>query len=425
MNNKMGEAIRNFIGNGSHDFQREVETLLWNEIIETVKGQKTSKFMGCVFTFQFPKDCEDQPNSLPDEIEFHGIRKDFSEALEALFREMLLKTKEKHEGTIGALKGSEDDRKKWIRGTLRMVLVNKVFNKEIQDWRSLEARVDRRIEAWKRTDDWENIELGQREEAETRKREEIRETIDSPKGITVVPLEVKKEGREGRYFEDRQDTLSLKEFWEQHFEDLKDEGPTVDTIEWQHEAFFWRPGEELQGKTLTGKKSDRGVYLAFFYSWLRRCSHASFDEIAEETDVATTTVSRDWKPHADLEEPFPDPFDDTVGWLDEIFEYPVYFHSDARASIGMYDSKISRYRRKDYNEQGKYYPPILRRKEILWNIYGLLLDPEKIRGIQNYYDRKVSLDFSCEVVAGSDIGIPGRKTPSPFVHITTIGVDDA
>ena len=434
MSNKMGEAIRNFRENPCEQrTKKEMEDSLWNEIIEAVKGQRKSSAR-LTFTLIHPEDCRDIPNCIADEVERYGVRKGFNDALAELFKDILAKIERNHDATINALSGSGTDGKRWIRATLGNVLVNKIFSEEIKAWRKDEVRVNKVIEAWKGTDDWKKIEAGKRDEAETRKREEIRKKFDpagreiSVDGIKKVPIEVAREGKEGPYLENRQDTQQVAEFWEKHYEDLKDEGSSVDVIKWQHEAFFWRPDEEFRGKKLTGGNSGRGMYIAFFYSWLRRCSYATFAEIAEEADVTLSTASRNWKPHPDLEEPFPDSADDKegMGRLYEIF-HPVYFHKNARSSIGMYDPQISRYSG-DYNESGDKYPPILRRKEILWDIYDLLRDFQKINRLKINYDRidNVFGDFSLEIVSNKEVGIcPKKRTPSFFVHIKTIEVGNA
>lgn len=387
MNNKLGKAICNFRENPCDHTAKEMTDFLWNEIIDAVKGQKVSRcgVARLSFNLSYPEDCKDISNSIADEIELYGIKKGFNDALAELFKTILSKIETNNDNTVKAMSGSETDRKRWIRNTLGYVLANKIFRKDIENWR---------------------------------------------KGIsnTDVPLEKIIDGEESQYEKNILDSRAVRLFWKKYYEGLKDENNGLDVIKWQREAFFWRPGKKFHGIKLTGDKSDRAIYVAFFYSWLRRCSRATFAEIALESEVTTPTVSRNWKPHPELGKPFPDPHDDKEGRgrLYEIF-YPVYFHKDARFSIGMYDPQIRCFKG-TYDENGNKYPPILRRKKILWDIYNLLRDSKKIRYLKINYDSidSVSEDFSLEIISNEKIGISSKKgTPFSFVHIKTIEVGNA
>jgi len=388
MYNKLGKAIYNFRKNPCKHTAKAMRDYLWNEIIDAVKGQEISRCGVARRSFKliYPKDCKDRSKRVADEIELYGgIKRGFNDALAELFKTILSKIETNNDNTVKAMSGSKTDRKRWIRNTLGYVLANKIFRKDIENWR---------------------------------------------KGIsnTDVSLEKIIDGEESQYEKNILDSQAVRLFWKKYYENLKNENSGPDVIKWQMEAFFWQPGKEFHGMKLTGDKSDKAIYIAFFYSWLRRCSHATFAEIAGEAEVAPSNVSRNWKPHPKLKELFPDPHDDKEGRgrLYEIF-YPVCFHKDARSSIGMYDQQIRCYKG-DYDENGNEYPPILRRKEILWDIYNMLRDSKKIRYLKINYDsiEKVSEDFSLEIVSNEKIGISSKKgTPPFFVHIKTIEVGNA
>ncbi len=57
----------------------------------------------------------------------------------------------------------------------------------------------------------------------------------------------------------------------------------LELFSWQKEAFFWRPGEYYQEKKLD---ANRPVYIAFFYSWLRKCSSMTYGDIFKDCETS-------------------------------------------------------------------------------------------------------------------------------------------
>ena len=374
------DAVNHF--NRDRSCMERLKELLFEEIINATKGMRHSKFqipyrIATTFKMVYKKPIlkdkkTDISNDLPYYVEWNDIQKDFSKALLALFYELLSKIKNRHKGTLLAFNGDETDRKKWIRRTLGFVLNNEIF-----------------------ADEMKNSENA------------------------VVPLTQSRAGGEGEFETDLSDKEMAKEFWSDHHSELKD---GVDIFKWQREAFFWKPGKTFQGKEL---KAQNGIYIAFFYAWLRRCSHATFSEIAGEVGL-NSSPSRDWKPHTELEKPFPK----VIGII-----YPVYFSEASLESIGMTGTCQSKYRchRKSYNDPEKY-SPILHRKELLWRLYEFLKlagsnhdflkasygeDPEEIFGDDD-------LPFSCEIKANddSDISIHPEKHYL-LLYIKSVEVNDA
>ncbi len=371
------DAVNHF--NRDRSCMERLKELLFEEIINATKGIPTShckihRRYQQNFSLIYREGETDRQDALPDYAEWNQIRKDFSEAILVLHNDLLSKIKRRHKKTLNAFAhGNETDRTKWIRRTLGFVLNNKIFADEMKSG-----------------------------------------------GNIVVPLtEIRKDG-EGEFETDWSEKELVREFWSDHHSGLKD---GIDIFKWQREAFFWKPGETFQGKEL---EAENGMYIAFFYAWLRRCSHAAFKEIAREVGL-NSSPSRDWKPkHPELEKPFPK----VIGII-----YPAYFSEASLESIGMTGTCQSKYRchRKSYNDPKKY-SPILHRKELLWRLYEFLKlagsnhdflkasygeDPEKIFGDDD-------LPFSCEIKANddSDISIHPEKHYL-LLYIKSVEVNDA
>lgn len=146
------------------------------------------------------------------------------------------------------------------------------------------------------------------------------------------------------------------------------EDMTEEFFNLQKEAFFWKP----EDKSFNGKQLDakRSMYIAFFYAWLRTCSHIPQGEIAKEIGVHGANVSRWLKsPHSMLAEYFPS----TLFYSDKGI-YPVCFDRQTHEITGMNVEK-SRCYQGPFNHK---YNEIVKKKESLWAVYKLLWSGDRL-----------------------------------------------
>lgn len=146
------------------------------------------------------------------------------------------------------------------------------------------------------------------------------------------------------------------------------EDMTEEFFNLQKEAFFWKPEDKsFNGKQLDAKKS---MYIAFFYAWLRTCSHIPQGEIAKEIGVDDSSVSGWLKsPHSMLAEYFP-----STLFYSEKGIYPVQFNRQTHKIIGM-DVKKSRCYQGPFNDK---YNEIVKKKESLLAVYKLLWSGDRL-----------------------------------------------
>jgi hypothetical protein len=242
-------------------------------------------------------------------------------------------------------------------------------------------------------------------------REELFKT--TIKNAVTIPDE--RENNEGDTYritdKQRAKTSMIFENYEYSIEDLYD---LKINIENQKEAFFWIPGMAYNGKIIKAKKA---VYIAFFYSFLRENSFATYTEIGREAGgLSATAPSRDWLPHRVLESPF------KVNMRDII--YPVFFSEESRGALGIYDRKVSRY-------QGAcdshWYKKIEKKKNMMWNVYKYLLNIDFIHDHLKLEKGTIDLPsddgFSLylELSTTHDLGLRLNKQPHGILLIKSIG----
>ena len=411
-------------------------------------------------------------NLLPDEVELFGIKKDFNDALEKLIKDFIKKiTNHKiNSKTIVALTKDETDRKKWIISTLGLTLNNKIFKKEIADDERKKSAVKAIIkklfftnktanfssieeikniiknnsnvfnaDAQKKLfDDFDNQKIAcwalsftpfsDQDAIEWVNKNNLNNNIDEKlfkkycKSVETSIMRYLKENiadtekkesidiavrnNEDNYNLNPLDKEAFEEYLRDTYKEMADSG--IDVIKWQKDAFFWKPKSLFRDIELTGNEGKRAMYIAFFYAWLRRCSFATFQEIAKEASVKkASTVSRDWKPHHALAEPFPKAHD--------VF-CPVYFSKKARSLLGMFNSNIRCYQKNNY-ENEEYKKNILTRKNILWKIYtDFLKQDDSIDEIETNYNKNPEKIFtrdnfkiSYDYISNDDLNLHPKK----------------
>jgi len=494
MVSNINEALMNYIKQPLLSNKNKLIEFLWTEIIDALKGsQGCTKFEHKYrFRYKYKITPEIERNSLPDEVELFGIKKDFNEALEELRKEFIKKITKKHEETIVALTGDEIDRKRWIISTLGFILNNKIFEKEIADDERKKSTVigiikklffTNKIANFSSIEEIKNIiknnlnifnadaqdtlfdnfnnqqiacwalslaSFSDQDAIKWINKNNQNDNIDEKlfkkycksveKAImrylvkNIADTEKKESidvdvgNNKDNYNLNPLDKEAFEEYFRDTYKEMADSG--IDVINWQKNAFFWKPGNlfsvwssgtSFRDIELTGAKSGRAMYIAFFYAWLRRCSFATFDEIAKEAFVEdASTVSRNWKPHQALAEPFPKAHD--------VF-CPVYFSEQARSLIGMFEHDIRCYHKNDYGSE-EYKKNILTRKNILWKIYNdFLKQDDSIDEIETNYNKNTEKIFtqniqdnfkiSYDYISNDDLNLHPKKRYF-LIHIKNI-----
>jgi hypothetical protein len=173
----------------------------------------------------------------------------------------------------------------------------------------------------------------------------------------------------------------------------------------QKSCFFWVPGQPLNGCTATESFNLYPIYIGFFYSWLRSCSHASKVEISKEIGVSVSAITRDWLPDDALATHF---LSASFCLNDNV--YPVIFSPAALNQIGLFDRKIRCYKKRIYN--GGPYNEIWVRKLALWTVYELMLHPDladviHISRFENL-GQNDALIFDFEIISSEEAGFDDK-----------------
>ena len=183
-------------------------------------------------------------------------------------------------------------------------------------------------------------------------------------------------------------------------------------IDLQHKALFWKPGEPFNGHRLVGGKSDRAVYISFFYAYLRRSSNAGYSEIAQEIGVSPSAPNRDWLPHKSLAEVF-----DLKRSNISSMMIPVYFSPKVRGALGLNESTARCYRG-DCSDEA--YQRVEDAKKVLWRIYMRLCDPNLTHNsltlTDNLCDERIGVRL--EMTTSHALGLKLNKGPCNMVHVT-------
>ena len=131
MVSEIKEALKDYIKQPLPSNKKKLFKSLWTEIIDALKGRK--KYTKYNRKYLFYYESKINKDILPDEVGLFGIKKDFSEVLIELIKDLIKKidNHEKNSATIIALTRDKKDRKKWIRYTMGLILTNKIFKEEI------------------------------------------------------------------------------------------------------------------------------------------------------------------------------------------------------------------------------------------------------------------------------------------------------
>lgn len=312
-----------------------------------------------------------------------------------------------------------NNRKRFIRYNLGMILDNKVFSKQINEYR---RKTRRAIKSFKedikeKTDKQicqtvyeicPDITEGQcteedvkafalfcldadinkspvswiknRTDSQELKKHELEKGINNVKKtivssyISKMPNDIflntdKPEYEESHYHESEKDS----ELTAILSDTLNNELSKLERNNLQEKFFFWAPGNNAVWKDIIQDyikfdewitevgEPELPISIAFFYTWLMECSGISKEQVAALNNVNVTSVYR-WSPHILLEYPFTE---------ENIF--PVFFNTDARKQIGMECKSIRVYSKNNINNKNKNDQRNLIKK-ILWQIYKFVLD---------------------------------------------------
>ena len=309
----------------------QLENKLFEEILEAVKGQKTSKFLNFVYYLLYDKSVpyHERNNNIPSYIcdskykvpnnKGHILLEDinftpergrcFSEEIFNLLINKFVSMIDQKD--IAIWTKEKEYRIKYIRGQLGQIIHNKIFenNKKQKPDVSFISDEDRKV-----NEDGTPYESG------------------------FLEAELARD-----YFHSSNSVSSLTDDYFQ-------------IVSKQKEAFFWKPGMLFQDQTIDSKNA---IYLAFFYMWLRLMSNASKTEVTEELGVSRSKT-KGWLPHPKLQEPF--------DHIDFPF-FNVFFSKQAIETMGLHEKHIRCFKGSCEKEK---YKPIEKTKNNLWDVYDFL-----------------------------------------------------
>lgn len=353
----------------------KIKNNLGEKIEDIFSGEKeVSGILQHKTKYRFRLEYFDNPekqNLLPDLVSYEGTTKDFKPAIEILIDYYLNKIEQVDFQTINLFTNNDSEkRKNYIKKGMGLQLMNKdvLFKKEIQNIRTIQDK-----------------------------------TLNTESDEYLLS--------------DIQRIQDSKEFEinEYAIEDLID---FKNNFEDQNKAFFWIPGKSYKGKMLNGEKSGIAVYIAYFYSFLRKNSQATNTDIAREAGgVQVSGPSRDWMPNYELERPF------LVSM--ENFMQPVFFSEESRKVVGLYDSPTRCYKGACNNVK---YAKIKKIKKILWDIYELLCNPDYIHDHIKLAGNNILSDLSTDnniclevkLTTNKDIGLHLKKNFYILLYIESI-----
>ena len=316
-----------------------------------------------------------EQESLPALVSYGESSKAFSPAIEILLNNYYDKIKRFDPQIISTFTNNDPEKQKnYIKGGMGLQLMNKddLFKKEIENIRTIQDEI-LNIEG-------DKYALSDRQRIQDNEEFEINEYV-------------------------MEDLIDFKNNIE-------------DQIKNQNKAFFWIPGELYKGKMLNGEKSDKAVYIAYFYSFLRKNSYATYTDIATEAGGAQVSgPSRDWVPNYELERPF------LVSMAN--FMQPVFFSKESREIVGLSDRSTRCYQGTCNNDK---YTKIKKKKKILWDIYELLCNPDYIHDHIKLAGENIISDLSTdnniclelELTTNKDIGLHLKKNCYILLHIKSI-----
>jgi hypothetical protein len=444
---------------------QEVQNCLWSEFWTSLKGIKTLRCNKTSQKFYFSYALRAKSNDeLPEKVSWNGEEKDFSEALLALFEDLSEKTKKRKD--LKALFLSAEDRTRWIRSSLSLVLNNKVFHQSIARYQKQKRKVIDSIihEATLSNSDFSIFEqltidskgyrfyeickqqighdlicnwygkfvsvMAQRSQAKKPKIKNLtRSLLDVPsKMAKLFVSETNLSHKENFWLQEQndfeestivsQENLYVKEKYLKFSSlSIKQRDQIDNHLSRQHAAFFWRPGLPLHGYRVKDIGHLRPIYIAFFYSWLRSNSKAKKSEIADEIGVSVSAVTRDWLPDRILKDSFNKgnySIDDGV--------YPVIFSPNALKQLGLFNRKVRCYNKMIF--QGDEYNEILSRKQSLWTVYSLMLEPDladmifdkssRLLGTKKKPFYKFNFDFN--IASAEEIGV-GKDPKELYIYV--------
>ena len=467
MGNPFSETLHQYYQNPNQLLFDQIQNYLWDELIEAIKGIKR---VTCALTYQrftFSYNSKG-PNfdEIPDSVIWNGEERDFGDALEAIFVDLSRKIQKRTH--LEALLKEQIDRCRWIRSTLGLVLTNKVFNHSISRYQSEKRKIrkfishavqqsngqfkqfladieslagPRFVEACEqkleravihRWFDWQCFEMGNNAgRSLCEDHDQIKVLAQVPKKMATflmaelnlplneIPLEQEALHLESRTILRQDDRQACEHFWAKSNMMLREQ--IESKRENQEHAFFWVPGQPLNEKLPEDVFHLFPVYIGFFYSWLRRCSKATNVAISREIGVSVSAVTRDWKPDDDLGIHFTET---SFNINDGI--YPVVFSNTTLRQLGLKERKIRCYKKRVY--KGEDYNEILARKQALWTVYELMVNPDLADFIfisvsekpetGAGFLKKLNLDF--EIVSSEEAGLDDNPQ-NLLIRINSIG----
>jgi hypothetical protein len=221
-NLRQSKSILKTVAQIKSNLREKVENIFRGET-KDVFAVINHKFM---YRFQFEYFDNINKKLLPDLVLYEDTSKDFKLAIEILINYYSDKIERFDAQTINIFCNNDlGKQKNYIKKGMGFQLMNRkaLFKKEIQNIRT------------------------------------IQDEVSDTKGSVYTKSDLQR----------RQDSQKF-EINEYAVEDLIDFKSNIsDQIEGQNKAFFWIPGE-LKEKIFDGEKSDKAIYIAYFYYFLRK-----------------------------------------------------------------------------------------------------------------------------------------------------------
>jgi hypothetical protein len=379
---QFSDLLSTYYQNPNASSFKVIQEHLWDAFIASISGIRKLR---CAisqqsFLFIYPDGCH--KSKVATIILWNNIEKDFSELIKFGFEELSNKAREKKLNAM--LAGT--DRIRWFRATAAIVLTNKVYGKEINLFKGAKNKANRTL-----CQDLSDsngtvtspIELVRTNALYGSEAAQLAFGVMSNSDDCKIEEKIKKAASAIASFqphgcdhihdepnynfnpdEDKYNKLSDEQSFSVYCDEIQNNPVEVikSIIDRQSYSLFGKGTEPLAFVQPGDKKT---VCIGFFYSWLRKCSGASYTEISSESQVSVSTVSRDWKPEAEMLKYFQDGcFHADYGI------YPVFLGPMMRGHIGLYEKAI---------RNNKTYPAdnasnlVFVSKRLLWDIYQFIM----------------------------------------------------
>jgi hypothetical protein len=429
---QFSDLLSTYYRNPNASNYKAIQEHLWDDFIASISGIRKLR---CTiskqsFLFIYPDGCH--KSKIATLILWNNIEKDFSELIKFGFEELLSKAKEKR--LDATLTGTE--RTRWFRATAAIVLTNKVYAKELSRFKTAKTKASRTL--WQ---DLSNLNValtlpnqlvntiglygaeaaqlafevmsdpGHFTVDDSKAEEKIRKAASVLASFNTYESDhvqydlscdsYSDEDKSSRLTDEQSFAVYCQKINNNQIEMLKI------LIDQQNQCLF---GNQIEPYTFIQTDDQKTICVGFFYSWLRKCSGASYTEIAAESKVSVSAVTRDWKPEDTLLQFFPD-----GSFHADYGIYPVSLSSAMRGHIGLFE-KVIRNNKAYRVDKGNHQVYVS--KCLLWDIYLFIMAQGQLDcsgfqiqdiGTANQWNTALRNEFEYEIVSNRELGIHEDK----------------